>query len=146
MKGEDGLYRRLDQAADTRFLQRCRRIGGVVTDRDYVIARSQREDSVGDARQQADHAMRMIGHRDFASAFVRQDAACMSRENPAGPGHQHEDKQRAPHAVAASCGLASAWPLRTNGRPATSRSTLDATRATLWFSSPSRSRKRRPEG
>src|SRR5271154_6321725 len=147
MEGENGLYGRLDQAAYTRFLQRSGRRGRVVTNRNHIVARSQREHSVGDTGQQTDHAMRVVGHRDFASTFIRQDAACLARKSPAGPGgHYREDNQSTPHAVAASVELSSSWPLSTNGRPATSRSTLDATRATLWFISPSRSRKRRPDG
>ena len=71
MEGEDGLDRRLDQAAYARFLQRCGRVSRVVTDRNHIVARSQSEDRVGDTGQQADHAMRMVRHRDFAAAFIR---------------------------------------------------------------------------
>ena len=92
MEGENGLDRRLDQAADTRLLQRCGRIGGVIADRNHIVARSQREDRIGNAGHQADHAMRVVGHRDFASGFIGQHAACLRRDG----GRQQVQQQQSP--------------------------------------------------
>ncbi len=136
MEGKNGLDGRLYQAADTGFFQCFRGIGGVVTHRNHIVSQPECEYSVGDTGHQANYPMRMIGHGDLASGFIRNDAAGLNRDRHGS--HQHGQNQESPF----HC-----WtcPLSTKGRPATRRSTLEATRAMLWFISPNKSRKRRPD-
>src|ERR1700733_1472925 len=134
MKGKDGLDRRLYQAADTRLLQGCGRIGSVIAHRNHIVPRSKCKHRIRNAGHQADDSMRVIGHRNCPAGLIGDHAAGLR-----GAGGQQQDKQQQGSAHDATARLS------TNGKPATSRSTSDATWATRWFISPSRSRKWRPE-
>src|SRR5258708_40075175 len=101
MEGKDGLDRGFGQTADTRFLQGCRRIRRVVTHRNDIISRSQRENSVGDTRHQANHTMPAVGYRDGASRFIGYHAAGM-RSSKARGYQQTKRQESRPHGVAAS--------------------------------------------
>src|SRR5277367_4838236 len=133
MKGENGFDRGLYQATNAWLLHGFGRMGGVITDRHHIVSRPQCEHRISNAGQQADDSMRVVGHRDCPANFIRDHAAGLGGDG----GRQQDQQQQSPAHDATA-------PLSTNGKPATSKSTSDATRATRWFISPNRSRKRRP--
>src|SRR5271156_6819079 len=100
-------------------------MGGVIADRHHIVSRSQREHRISNAGQEADHSMRVVGYRDSPAGFIREHAAGLR-----GDGGSQQDQQHQSPAHDATA------PLRTKGKPATSKSTSDATRATRWFISP----------
>jgi hypothetical protein len=127
MEGKNGLDRGLYQASDTGLFQGCDRTGGVIADRDHIIPRSQCEHRISNAGHEADDSMRVVGHRDCTAGFICDDAAGLRSDGC----HQQDKQQQSP---AHDCTA----PLSTKGKPATSKSTSDATAATRWFISPKR--------